>query len=1283
MTKTIHLALLYAVVIIGLLISPVAAVDNAPGEHLYRPFDKAQNHPDIDDDIIVWEDDRNTQKDIYLGTVEEFRSSVGGYTGERITTDPNSQERPSISGDYIAWQENRSGNLDIYLYERSTETTTQLTNETGKQWLPRVYGNLIAWYDDSSSRTNIVLYDIAAGGVKDVIDCDAKTTIPGSTTTEFGPALSEKYVAWIEAGDERVHYYDIADGEIKGPVSTSTATQSWPSLYGSRIAWEDYRGGFSNTDIYMTDLKNPSGGEQQITFNASSQVSPALSESIIAWEDMRDGGRRSIYMYDLSNETELLVYVPEDPNDEQLYPATSGNTIVWQRGASPNSNLYIFAYGPGEPVEQVPTTITVAPDTTTLAINGTQTFTATVLDQNDEPMTGIEVTWTSSNETVGTIDRTGTFTALAEGTTNVTATVENITGEATVTVGGEEPVASRIDVAPLAPTLAVDETVNFSATVYDQFDEELPEVAVAWTSSNETVGTIDEGGVFTAVAEGTTDVIATIGDVTGTAAVIVSSEEPVATNITVAPATTTLAINGTETFEATVFDQNGRTMAGIEVAWASSNETVGTIDMNGTFTAHAEGTANVTATAEGVTGEATVTVTAGGPAEPAATRIEVAPLIITVTVNDTVNFSATVYDQFDEELPEVAVAWRSSNETVGTIDEDGVFTAIAGGTTAVTATAGNISGAALVTVTADEPVEPVLDGIRITPSGATLVIGDTQRFIVTALNGDGNTMANVSVAWTSSNATVGTIGEDGIFSALVEGTATVAATAENITGEATVTVINNEPALASIAVTPSEITLVSNDTAAFTATALDQFGNEISGIEITWTSSDEDVGTIDTGGLFNAVADGTTTVTATAENITGEATVTVAAASSGVVVSPSTITLGAGESRQFTVHGLQDNAGSAVDWSCDDEAVGTIDTDGLFKAVADGIATVTATAENETGTATVTVASSPVATRIEIEPATATVLPGETRAFTATVFDQRDSEMDWIGVIWSSSDPDVGTIDRAGLFGAFAEGSTEITASAGDAAGTAAVTVSTTAVPEPTPVNPGGSGGSAAYSDGGGGSSEPTFCARTCENLASGQTFTFSDLTTSSVGSVNVTAADAIPKMMLTVKKTNAPSAAEPPADDVYEYVAITSSWVNPSLIGNATIFFSVPTDWLGARNVTPEDVRLMRYVNGAWESLETEVVGEESGKYRFRATTPGFSTFAVVASSEGVTASAEGVDVTPEPTETPDVTETPEVTEEVTTEPTTAAPTTPAAPLVYAPFLAPLAFLLWARRGH
>ncbi|HOI58931.1 MULTISPECIES: Ig-like domain-containing protein [unclassified Methanoculleus] len=1199
MAKHTHLALLCAVVIIGLLISPAMAVEAASGEEIYRPFVNAQERPDIDGDMIVWEDDRNGNKDIYFGTVDEFRNKSPSpyiYVGERITSDDASQEKPSISGDYIVWQDNRDGNWDIYLYQRSTTTTTQLTTDTGDQWLPIVRGNHVAWYDDSSGRANIVLYDIAAGAVMATIDSDAKTTIPDGNT-EFKPALSEKYVAWIEDADERAWYYDIAD-ETKMPVSATGLRHSWPSLYGSQIAWECYldRSGIQDPEIYLMDLDNPSGGEQQITNAPGYQVSPALSGNIIAWEDMRDGPR-GIYMHDLATGGEgMSVFVPEDPNDEQLYPTAGGTTVAWQRGTGLNSNLYIFVYGTGS-VEPAVTTITVTPNTTTLAIDETETFTATVLDQDGETMTGIDLEWASSNETVGTIDSDGTFTALAEGTANVTATADEIAGTATVTVTAGEP------------------------------------------------------------------------------------DEPVLESIRITPATAVLAINDTRLFAAAALDQDGAVMTGVNVTWASSNETVGTLDTNGTFTALAEGTANVTATADEIAGTATVTVTAEEPDEPVATRIEVAPLTTTATVNETVNFSATVYDQFEAELTDVAVAWASSNETVGTIDANGTFTALAAGITAVTATAGDASASALVTVNDEEPVEPVLESIRITPPGATLAIGDTQRFIVTALDQDGAVMTGVNVTWTSSDETVGTIDANGTFTALAEGTANVTATAENVTATAAIIVNDEEPALASIAVAPSAITLGSGDTATFTATAFDQFGTTMTGVEIAWTSSDEAVGTIGAGGVFSAVADGTTTVTATAGNITGTAAVTVTTASSGVAVSPSAITLDRGDSQQFTatVYDPEGNVtpGAEVTWESSDEAVGTIDADGLFTAVAEGTATITATAENETGTATVTVDLPPAPTRIEVEPATATILPGDTQAFTATVFDQRDNEMDWIQVSWSSSDPEVGTIDSAGLFGAFAEGSTDVTASAGDVAGTAAITVSATAVPEPTPGNGGGGGG------GGGGDSSPSFSAGIRENLRSGETFTFSELTTTSVSSVNVTAAGTIPKMMLTVKKAKAPSAAEPPAGDVYEYIEITPYWVGQNQIGNATVFFTVPADWLESHNATAEDVVLVRYVNGTWESLETEVLGEESGKYNFRATTPGFSTFAIVASPVSVTASAVEINATTEVTETPGVTETSEVTGNVTTEPTTVPATTPATPLVYAPLLAPLAFFLWARKNH
>jgi hypothetical protein len=126
-------------------------------------------------------------------------------------------------------------------------------------------------------------------------------------------------------------------------------------------------------------------------------------------------------------------------------------------------------------------------------------------------------------------------------------------------------------------------------------------------------------------------------------------------------------------------------------------------------------------------------------------------------------------------------------------------------------------------------------------------------------------------------------------------------------------------------------------------------------------------------------------------------------------------------------------------------------------------------------------------------------------------------------------------------------------------------------------------------------------------------------------------------------------------------------------------IVFTIPADWLEDHGMAPEDVRLMRCVGGVWQSLETEVAGEENGLYRFRATTPGFSTFAIAAAPENATVVVETNATTEGETNA-----TTNVTSGVTTEATTAqATTTPAAPLVYAPLLAPLAFFLWLRKKN
>jgi len=1293
MAKITHLALLCAVVILGMLIPPVMAAEAAPGEHLYRGFDYAQNRPDIDGNVIVWEDNRNGQMDIYSGTIDGFRGSLG-YTGERITTDPNSQEKPSISGNHIVWQDNRSGNWDIYLYDRSSKNDIQITTGPGKHWLPAISGNYVAWYHKNNGRTNIALYDITEKKVIDVIDCDARTTIPGAST-EFKPALSEKYIAWVEDTDARIRYYDIAAGKTIGPVSASTAVQCWPSLSGSLITWEDYRGG--DAEIYMTDLADPSREEVRITSASNDQVSPAISGSIVAWEDKRGAPAepRSIYLYDLSSKKEKYVFLSVDRYDEHLYPAISGNTIVWQRGGSPNSNLYIFVYEPEasvEPIEPVVTTIEVKPAGVTLEIGESRAFQAAVLDQDDKPMTGVGVAWASSDETVGTIDATGVFTAHAAGTTTITATADGVSGTAAVTVTTEEPVLKRIEVTPPTATVAVGETRAFAAACYDQFDNPMNGAPVTWTCSDGAVGTIDAGGLFTAKAAGSATITATAGEIAATATVTVTAaaEDPVdrvLTSLKVTPPRATLAVGDDQRFIVTACDQHGNVMPAGDVAWTSSDETVGTVGADGIFAALAAGTATVTATAGGVAADAAVTVIA---AEPALAKIVFVTSAVALNPGDEWQFEAVAFNCYGDFVPDAALTWSSSDPAVGTVDECGLFVALCAGTTTITASGDCAAGTATVTVCCDEPV---LSRIAVSPPAITMNAGDEETFAATAFDQYGNVMPEVDIAWATCDETVGTIDADGHFIALDAGTTTITATADGVTATADVTVICAAPG---VVVSPPAVTLDEGETRLFTATLVDPEGSSALPGTVVWSCDDETVGTIDEDGLFVALCEGTVTVTATvggSDEIvatqvdgieeTGTAVVTVRSACpvpARIALSPSDFTIAIGNSLQLT-ETVYDQYGcvmpdAVVVWESSDPQIGYIGPCGLFGPNEAGEVIVTASVDGISGSACVTVGPPlPSPARVEVDPATTALAPWEIQEFVATVYDSCDNELDWVRVAWLCSDSAVGTIDRAGLFAAFAEGSAEVKALAGDVEGTAAVTV-TTAPASDDPGNNDGSTGS-GWSDSGG-DSGPTFDAGMCENLMRGETFTYSGITTSSVGSVAVTAANTIPKLMVTVKETKPSAATAPPTGDVYEYVEINLYWANPNDVENAAIVFTIPADWLHEHGMAPEDVRLMRCVGGAWQSLETEVVGEENGLYRFRATTAGFSTFAIAAAAENATTAGETNVTTGGETNA-----TANVTTVVTTEATTVPATTTAAPLVYAPLLAPLAFLLWRRKNN
>lgn len=119
----------------------------------------------------------------------------------------------------------------------------------------------------------------------------------------------------------------------------------------------------------------------------------------------------------------------------------------------------------------------------------------------------------------------------------------------------------------------------------------------------------------------------------------------------------------------------------------------------------------------------------------------------------------------------------------------------------------------------------------------------------------------------------------------------------------------------------------------------------------------------------------------------------------------------------------------------------------MVTGASEGMALISATSEGRTGTATVTVAPEPVA-RVTVEPAQSSLDIGDTAQLSAHVVGTSGAALPRL-VNWESSDPGVASVSQSGVVRAAAPGSATITARVGDRSGQAAITVRTTAEPQP------------------------------------------------------------------------------------------------------------------------------------------------------------------------------------------------------------------------------------------
>lgn len=179
-----------------------------------------------------------------------------------------------------------------------------------------------------------------------------------------------------------------------------------------------------------------------------------------------------------------------------------------------------------------------------------------------------------------------------------------------------------------------------------------------------------------------------------------------------------------------------------------------------------------------------------------------------------------------------------------------------------------------------------------------------------------------------------------------------------------------------------------------------------------------------------------------------------------------------------------------------------------------------------------------------------------------------------------------------------------------------------------------GSGSSSSSSGGGGGGGAATpsgttavtsSAARQWDIIPAGTTTTFSIAKDAiAVTSIAFTATEELKSASLAVKALNESPASGAAGDVVYQYLEISSSNMPKSAVGSFDIAFSVPASWLSGQNADKGTVTLYRHINSEWSPLQTSLSGTGVSDYRYKATTPGFSYFAIGAKKqEGAAANA------------------------------------------------------------
>ena len=638
--------------------------------------------------------------------------------------------------------------------------------------------------------------------------------------------------------------------------------------------------------------------------------------------------------------------------------------------------------------------IVINPNAVSLKTTETVKLTAAVMP---EDATNKTITWTSSDNAVASVDTYGNVTANSVGEAIVTATStdgSNVVAECRVTVVPTPVEGITID-ANGSTTLKALQTVQLTAVITP---ETATDKSVSWSSSNSEIASVDENGLVTAQNVGTAIISAKSGAKVAT--ISISVIPTIAEAITLNRTTAALKVTGTIQLTASFSPE---TTTDKTVTWASSNDAIATVNSEGLVTAHALGECEINATtADGSNKSASCHITVG---ETAAESISIEPKgPFTFKAGETVRLSAKV---LPETTTDKSVSWKAQSDVVS-VDQNGLVTAISVGTSWVRAT--NSAGQEALAYFTVIPT-PVTS-ITLSSTSVQLKATETVRLEAQVLPVQAT---DKSLTWRSSNTSVAIVDANGNITAIAIGEAEITATANDGSGVSAtcrITVVSTSAESVSVT-TNGSTTLKAGQTVQLSAKVLPE---TVTDKTVIWTSSNAAVATVDNNGLVTAISVGTALITATVGDKSASMEITVEKTlAEAITLNHTTAVLKASGTIQLTASfSPLTTTDKTVTWASSNEAIATVNSEGLVTAHELGECEITATAadgSNKSASCHITVEATR-AESISIEPkGPFTLKVGETIQFTAKVLPEETTDK---MVAWISQTSGV-SIDANGL----------------------------------------------------------------------------------------------------------------------------------------------------------------------------------------------------------------------------------------------------------------------------